>query len=105
MKKHDHGNSSDSRNCAHHWAHHARRRGGRLQGVPYTTRKEVTNLSSLQVTVDKQEAIPLTPILGRWALVVDMALQMEISSRLREMRLKKDGTLNRPVEIDLYPGI
>lgn len=65
----------------------------------------MTNLSALQVTVDKKEAIPLTPILGRWALVVDMALQMEISSRLRATRLKKDGTLNRPVEIDLYPGI
>ena len=52
----------------------------------------MTNLSALQVTVDKQEAIPLTPIFERWADVVDMALQMGISSRLRAIRLSKDGT-------------
>jgi hypothetical protein len=59
---------------------------------------------SLQVRVGKKEAIPLTPLLWRLALVVDMALRMGISSRLRTMRLKKDGT-NRRVEIDLYQGI
>lgn len=52
----------------------------------------MTNLSSLQVTVGKKEAVQLTPILERCALVVDMALQMWISNRLRATRLKKDVT-------------
>ncbi len=52
----------------------------------------MTSLSSLQVTVGKKEAIQLTPILERWALVVDMRLQLGISSRLRAIRLNKDGT-------------
>ena len=40
----------------------------------------------------KKEAVQLTLILERWALVVDMALQMWISNRLRAMRRKKDVT-------------
>ena len=71
---HDHGNSSDSRDCAHHWAHHARRRGDRLQGIPCTTGKKVIDHFSLQVRVGKKEAIPLTPLLGGLALVVNLAL-------------------------------
>jgi hypothetical protein len=47
---------------------------------------------SLQVRVGTKKAIPLTPLLWKLALVVDMALQMGISSRLRVIRLKKGGT-------------
>ena len=47
---------------------------------------------SLQVRVGKKEAIPLTPLLGGLALVVNLALLNGISDRLRAMRLKKNGT-------------
>ena len=88
----DHGNSSDSRDGTHYWAHHARRRGGRLQGIPCTTGEKVIDHFSLQVRVGTKEAIPLTPLLWKLALVVDLALRMGISSRLRVIRLKKGGT-------------
>ena len=52
----------------------------------------MTDNISLHITVSKKETIQLTPLRGRLALVVDMALQMWISNRLRAMRLKKDVT-------------
>jgi hypothetical protein len=72
-KGHDHGTPRDARDCPHHCAHHDRRRGVRLQGIPSTNCKKVTGHISLQVTVGKKEAIPLTPLLGRLALFVDIA--------------------------------
>jgi hypothetical protein len=86
----DHGNSRDSRDGTHYCAHHARRRGGRLQGIPCTTGKKVIDHFSLQVRVGEKEPIPLTPILGRLALVDGIA--NGLSGQSRAMRLKKDGT-------------
>ena len=52
----------------------------------------MTDNISLQITVSKKETIEPTPLRGILALVVDMALQMRTSTRLRAIRLNKDGT-------------
>ncbi|MDP1768137.1 MAG: DUF3185 domain-containing protein [Nitrospirota bacterium] len=39
------------------------------QGITYTTREKVIDLGPLQATVDKNETIPLTPLVGGLALV------------------------------------
>jgi len=62
-----------SRHCAHHYTH-ARRRGVRLQGIPYTTREKMIDLGPLQATVDTKQTIPLTPLLGGLALAGGIGL-------------------------------
>ena len=102
---HDHGNSSDSRDCAHHWARHARRRGGRLQGIPCTTGKKVIDHFSLQVRGGKKEAIPLTPLSGRLALVADMGLLNGDIRPIANNEPEEGRHMICRVEIDLYAGI
>ena len=52
----------------------------------------MTDNISLQITVSKKETFQPTPLRGRLALVVNLALLMGLSARLRAMRMKKDGT-------------
>ena len=44
------------------------------QGITYTTREKVIDLGPLQATVDKQETIPLPPLVGGLALAAGIAL-------------------------------
>lgn len=44
------------------------------QGITYTTREKVIDVGPLQATVDKQETIPLSPLVGGLALVGGIAL-------------------------------
>jgi uncharacterized membrane protein len=44
------------------------------QGITYTTREKVIDLGPLQATVDKQETIPLPPLVGGLALLGGVAL-------------------------------
>jgi uncharacterized membrane protein len=44
------------------------------QGITYTTRENVIDLGPLQATVDKQQTIPLPPLVGGLALAGGIAL-------------------------------
>ena len=44
------------------------------QGISYTTRENVIDLGPLQATVDKQQTIPLPPLVGGLALAGGIAL-------------------------------
>ncbi len=44
------------------------------QGITYTTREKVIDVGPLQATVDKEETIPLSPLVGGLALVGGIAL-------------------------------
>ncbi len=44
------------------------------QGITYTTREKVIDLGPLQATVDKEQTIPLPPLVGGLALVSGIAL-------------------------------
>jgi hypothetical protein len=44
------------------------------QGINYTRQKDVVDLGSIHVTTEKQERIPLPPVLGGLALVGGIAL-------------------------------
>ena len=44
------------------------------QGITYTTREKVIDLGPLQATVDKEETIPLTPLVGGLALAGGIGL-------------------------------
>ena len=44
------------------------------QGITYTTRENVIDLGPLQATVDKQQTIPLPPLVGGLALCGGIAL-------------------------------
>ncbi len=44
------------------------------QGVTYTTREKVVDLGPLKITADKENRIPLPPILGVLALAGGVAL-------------------------------
>ncbi len=44
------------------------------QGITYTTRENVIDLGPLQATVDKEQTIPLPPLVGGLALVGGIAL-------------------------------
>lgn len=44
------------------------------QGITYMTREKVIDLGPLQATVDKQETIPLPPLVGGLALLGGVAL-------------------------------
>ncbi len=44
------------------------------QGITYTTREKVIDLGPLQATVDKEQTIPLPPLVGGLALVGGIAL-------------------------------
>ena len=44
------------------------------RGITYTTREKVIDLGPLQATVDKQETIPLPPLVGGLALAAGIAL-------------------------------
>lgn len=44
------------------------------QGITYTTREKVIDLGPLQATVDKQQTIPLPPLVGGLALAGGIAL-------------------------------
>jgi hypothetical protein len=44
------------------------------QGIHYTRQKDVVDLGSIHVTTEKQERIPLPPVLGGLALVGGIAL-------------------------------
>lgn len=44
------------------------------QGITYTTREKVIDLGPLQATVDKNQTIPLPPLVGGLALAGGIAL-------------------------------
>jgi len=44
------------------------------QGITYTTREKVLDVGPLQATVDKEQTIPLPPLVGGLALVSGIAL-------------------------------
>jgi len=44
------------------------------QGITFTTREKVIDLGPLQATVDKEQTIPLPPLVGGLALVGGIAL-------------------------------
>lgn len=44
------------------------------QGITYTTRENVIDIGSLQVSADKEKTIPLPPLVGGVALAVGIAL-------------------------------
>lgn len=44
------------------------------QGITYTTREQVVDLGSIQVTADKTKTLPLPPIVGAVALVGGIVL-------------------------------
>jgi len=44
------------------------------QGITYTTREKVIDLGPLEATVDKEQTIPLPPLVGGLALVGGIAL-------------------------------
>ena len=44
------------------------------QGITYTTQEKVIDLGPLHVTSEKQETIPLTPIVGGLALIGGIVL-------------------------------
>jgi hypothetical protein len=44
------------------------------QGITYTTREKVIDIGPLQATVDKNQTIPLPPLVGALALVGGLAL-------------------------------
>lgn len=44
------------------------------QGITYATREKVFDVGPFQSTVDKKESIPLSPLVGGWALVGGIAL-------------------------------
>ena len=98
----DHGNSRDSRDCTHHYAHHARRHGVRLQGSPYTNRKQVNANILFQITVRKKETIQLTPLLGGLALVVNLALLNGDIRPIASNETEEGRHTNNRVEIDLH---
>lgn len=104
-KGHDYGHPRDGRDCPHHCAHHARRRGVRVQGIPSTICKKVTDHISLQVTVDKKEAIPLTPLLGKLALFIDIALLIGDIRPIVSNETAEGRQMNHRVKIDLYAEI
>ena len=44
------------------------------QGITYTTREKVVDLGPLKITADKENSIPLPPILGALALAGGVVL-------------------------------
>jgi uncharacterized membrane protein len=44
------------------------------QGITYTSREKVIDVGPLQATIDKQETIPLSPLVGGMALVGGIVL-------------------------------
>jgi hypothetical protein len=44
------------------------------QGITYTTREKVIDLGPLQATVDTKQTIPLTPLVGGFALAGGIGL-------------------------------
>jgi uncharacterized membrane protein len=44
------------------------------QGITYTTQEKVIDVGPLQATVDHQETIPLSPLIGGLALIGGIAL-------------------------------
>jgi len=44
------------------------------QGITYTTREKVVDLGPLKITADKEQSIPLPPILGALALAGGVVL-------------------------------
>jgi uncharacterized membrane protein len=51
------------------------------QGITYTTREKVIDVGPLHVTSEKQETIPLTPIVGGLALIGGIVLLIGGSRR------------------------
>jgi uncharacterized membrane protein len=51
------------------------------QGITYTTQEKVIDLGPLHVTSEKQETIPLTPIVGGLALIGGIVLLIGGSRR------------------------
>jgi uncharacterized membrane protein len=51
------------------------------QGITYTTHEKVLDVGSLHVTSEKQETIPLTPIVGGLALIGGIVLLIGGSRR------------------------
>ena len=44
------------------------------QGITYTSREKVIDVGPLQATIDKEETIPLSPLVGGMALVGGIVL-------------------------------
>jgi hypothetical protein len=65
----------------------------------------VTDHISLQVTVDKKEAIPLTPLLGKLALFIDIALLIGDIRPIVSNETAEGRQMNHRVKIDLYAEI
>jgi len=51
------------------------------QGITYTTHEKVLDVGSLHVTSEKQETIPITPIVGGLALIGGIVLLVGGSRR------------------------
>ena len=56
---------SDSRDCPHHWTHHARRLVFAYKASPTQPEKEMTGHISLHSQGRQATATPLTPFLGK----------------------------------------
>lgn len=69
------------------------------QGITYTTRDEVIDLSPLQATVDTTQTFPLLSLVGGVALIAGMAWLIvgarQRSTRRRCVRIKGSVSLHR----------
>jgi uncharacterized membrane protein len=44
------------------------------QGITYTSREKIIDIGPIQATADTQKTIPLSPLLGGWAIVGGIVL-------------------------------
>ena len=44
------------------------------QGITYTSREKIIDFGPIQATADTQKTIPLSPLLGGWAIVGGIVL-------------------------------
>ena len=51
------------------------------QGITYTTREKVVDLGPIKITADKEKTIPLSPVLGGFALAGGVVLLVAAARR------------------------